>query len=145
MSEKKASTLKATAVAGTATVTVSSAQLLSLPSTPVTIVAAPGADTYNIITSVAAKYNFGTTAYTVSGASPLTLKRAGVQCFDDLSVMITSASNMVDISQSANNVYGAPATYANAPIVLTCPNTGTISGGDGTLTIVVNYVTFALP
>lgn len=46
-----------------AAVTVSSAELLTLGSSPVTIIPAPGANKYIVVHKICASYNYGTTAY----------------------------------------------------------------------------------
>jgi len=119
------------------TVTLTSAQVKALNTTPVTLVPAAGLNTLIIVEHITARVNFITPAYT--GANALEFRYtngSGVKVTVDLpAAFITSA---------ASAYYHAPATgtalvpVANAPIVVSVP-TADPATGNSTMTFKIVY------
>lgn len=122
-------------------ITLTSAQILALNTTPITIVAAPGAGKYISVDEVVGKLTFNSIAYT--GANNVEIRYtngAGVKVSGDLaSAWLDNASTRVDRAITA----AASALPANAPIVASVPvaNPG---AGDGTVTFDVLYRTVSV-
>jgi hypothetical protein len=131
-----------------ATVTLTSAQLLALSSTPVTLIPAPGAGFYLFPQYYTMDYTFGGTAY----SSPAHTN----DCYFSLGAPPVTSSNEVVVYQWANAATGIieaaascvfyglcgeglipTATANNAPLVFSAPAALTL--GNGTLKITVNY------
>lgn len=120
-----------------APVTLSSADILDLHNTPVTVVAAPGAGKYLVFHRYDAHYTYGTVGYaTLGNGVSLAYGAAGTDIF-----AVAGAS----LSGSVSKVYRAyeDATHdavdiINQPIVLVA-DAGAMTDGDGTLTAHVWY------
>ena len=125
-----------------ATVTVSSAQLLTLGSVPVTIVAAPGANKYINPISIVVSYNYGTVAYVFAGTESPTFFVGSSNAFYQIS---TSAINgAADFNRKlfefSSGVTGVPITTNTALTLGTADNGDpTAATGDGDLDVVVYY------
>lgn len=121
---------------------LSSAQILALFTTPITLIAAPGAGKYISVDEIVFRLNFGTTQYT--GANALEVRYtdgSGVKVTGDLaSACIDSASSRAD------KVIGVAAAVAvaNAPIVAAVP-TANPAAGDGTISYSIIYRVVTLP
>lgn len=124
-----------------ATVTLSSAQLLDLHNTPVTLVAAPGAGKWLNVHSVTPYHKYGTAAYTIP---------------DDLSIAWGLGGNNIGDARDAINGraydYHAPVDLSVAggtdtanDHVVAKVNGGAITDGDGTVTFVVWYTIEDVP
>ncbi|CAM6004576.1 unnamed protein product, partial [Sphagnum balticum] len=111
---------------------LTSAQILALNSTPITIVPAPGAGYIIDVISAAAMLTFNTTAYTGTNA---------------LQIQYTNGSGAVTASFPSSFIDSAVTTYfttvklaasaaANAPLVVSVP-TANPAAGDGTINIEV--------
>lgn len=130
-----------------ATVTLTSAQLLALSSTPVTLIPAPGAGFYLFPQYYTMDYAFGGTAYTCTANSScyFSLGNPPVTASNEV-VVYNWASAATGIIKSAASCvfYGLcgeglipTMTANNAPLVFSAPNALTL--GNGTLKITVNY------
>jgi hypothetical protein len=117
-----------------AQVTVSSAQLLALHTTPQTLVAAPGTGKYIQVLSVAGKIDAGT-AYTGSNAVEVRYTNgSGAKATGDLAAAwLNSASDRVDVAVGA-----AVTAVANAAVVAVVP-TADPAAGTGTVVFDVLY------
>jgi hypothetical protein len=123
--------------------TISSAQLLTLGSVPVTIISAPGANKYLAIHDVFVSYNYGSVAYIFSG-NPLTFTlNANVDSYYALNQTFINGSSDFNrrLSVTSSDVYISDNATANTAFTLT-----TLSGadptpatGDGDLDVVVWY------
>jgi hypothetical protein len=136
-------------------VTLTSAQLLALSTTPITLVPAPGAGFYIFPTYFTMQYHFGGTAYT----SPA----VGNDCYflygNPPEVNPTNLIMLYDWAATASGIIKATAsctfigicgegltpytTVNNAPVIFTAPNA--LGAGNGTLTITLNYSILPLP
>ena len=135
----------------TASLTLTSAQLLALVEIPVQVVAAPGAGmVINPITSVW-KYHFGTTPYTINGAQivlttppvDVSLINIGMTGFLDQSNDYIQFSALLGSSANTTPIFDTAGIYENQPLVV--GNIGSdLTAGDGTLEVTVLYqiVTF---
>lgn len=133
-----------------ARVALSSAQLLSLFSSPVPIIAAPGAGKAIIIIQVVYSLTFGTTAYTGGGTAALRYGTdvTGLLAESSSSVapnafkaaaVSTLTLDLTSIGTSAR----AASLVNNMPITLV-QATSDFTGGDGTGSVTVDYVTVTL-
>lgn len=123
-----------------ATVTLSSANILDLHNTPITVVAAPGAGKFLLLHRVLCQYSYGTAAY-VNGDGPprLTL---GAVLYLTIGGLIDQTT---DFTRSlAPPDYDGSADPAN--LALTVDDGGAAhTTGDGTLTVTVWYSTEDVP
>lgn len=137
-------TVTATYDAGSAQhakVTLTSAQILALNTTPIQLVAAPGAGYYISVVEVMALLNYGTTQYT--GANNVEIRYtngSGAKVTGDL------ASSWLDSSATTavKAVAAAVTPVANAKIVASVP-TANPAAGDSTVTIDIAYRIVKLP
>jgi hypothetical protein len=145
----------ATAVFKQASVTLTSAQLLALSTTPITIIPAPGAGFYIAPSYGYMQYHFGGTAYT----SPA----VGNDCYllygPPPEVNPTNLIMLYDWAATASGIIKATAsttfificgeglvpytTCNNAAVTFSAPNA--LGAGNGTLTITLNYSILPLP
>ena len=128
-----------------ASVNIPSASILTLFTTPVTIVAAPGAGKMIQVLSVNYSLTFVTTAYTVGGATVSLTYNAGASPVIDnqaKSVLNAVASKMATVNATANTGT-APANVANLPVTLSTV-TSNPTTGDGTFRVTVTYITVTL-
>jgi hypothetical protein len=127
-----------------AKINLSSAQLLALRATPVSLVAAPGAGKYNRVISVDMHYTFVTGAYTntnaalkvfygtTASAKPLT---------SDQTALLTQTVNAHNIGiVTTANVNLTDALGLNVAIFLGNDNSAEFLVGAGTLEVIVTYV-----
>lgn len=118
-------------------VTLTSANILALTTTPITLVAAPGAGKYVIIESIVVKNVFGTMAY--DGTNALEFRYtdgSGVKVTGDIaSAFINLASGTrVDVAIAS----AIAIAVANAAVVVSVPVTNP-TAGDGIITISIRY------
>jgi hypothetical protein len=126
----------------TATVVVTSAQLLALHATPVTIIPAAGAGTLISIVNATLEYNFNTTAYVVPGTSQLQLLINNLEVGTDIAAtgLLDQAASTVASTTAANQSTGvAMATLSNNALVIQNSVGPEYTTGDGTLTVTVYY------
>jgi len=121
-------------------VDLTSAQLLALYTTPITIISAPNSDEVIQFVDAQIVYKYATSAYTIGSATNLQFK------YTDGSGTACSATASVTglLDQSANEIRFVPQTTSAyepasaAAIVLTLAGAN-VTGGAGTLTVKVNY------
>jgi hypothetical protein len=123
-----------------ATVTLSSADILDLHNTPVTLVAAPGAGKYLVPHRVVMCYTHGTTSYATGGGNPIINYAAGAT-ITEVSGVVGQTDDYLVISDGTagnNDLVGAPSLFVNKAI--TADGDGNVlTDGDGTLTVTVWY------
>lgn len=115
----------------TTTVSISSAQLLAINSTPIQILPALGTGKYYEYTAIL-KYTYVTTAYSVSGGGALYLNQGSKDCYFDR-LTIAQTENAV----STGTFYGF--AKMNNAVNLTSDANPTL--GDGTVQIVITHRT----
>lgn len=117
-------------------VTLSSAQILALNSTPVSLIGAPGANKYISVDEIIAKNTFNSVAYT--GANALEVRYtdgSGVKVTGDLAAaFINAASTRVDKAVGA----AVAVAVANAAVVAAVPSANP-GAGNGTITFDILY------
>lgn len=124
----------------TVKVSLSSAQLLALGDTPITLIPAQGAGTLIRPICATVRNNYGTIVY-VGGNLGINYDGGGSW----LTNQITAHKNSDDVIQ--NVVLGANGNWYTSPInasVKIYPAGGSIIGGDGTVDIYVTYTTITL-
>lgn len=124
------------------TVTITSAQLLALHATPITLIAAPGAGQMILLQQASMEYVFNTTAYTVPVGANLRLLINGVTVGTDIAAtgLLDQVANTIGYARAANQTTGiATATLANQPLTITNTNATEFTLGDGTLVVNVLY------
>jgi hypothetical protein len=151
------STVQTTAAAGASvfqqvSVTLTSAQLLALSTTPITLVPAPGPGFYVFPTYFTMQYHFGGTAYAGSGdcyfiygpppeVNPTNLLMVYLWTAATSGIIKAAAScTFIGICGEGLTPY---TSVGNEPVVFTAPTA--ITGGNGTLTITLNYSILPLP
>lgn len=116
-------------------ITLTSAQILALNATPITLIPAYGASTVIIVKRVTAKLNFNSVAYT--GANNLETRYT-----DGSGAKAASDMTAAFINSAASAFYNAPdaavLAVANAPIVVTVP-TASPAAGNSTMSIEVEF------
>lgn len=112
-----------------ATVTLSSAQILDLHNTPVTLVPAPGAGKYVNVHRYAFDYAYGTTPYVVGDAFYMAYG-ADVASVADLYDDIGAANSLHVQRTPTVSIVGTSADLDNLPVVLSAAGVA-ITDGDG--------------
>lgn len=116
-----------------ATVTLSSAQILDLHNTPITLVAAPGAGKWINVHRASAYHDFGTTAYTTDDANGPAVGVSGT--YSAVVGNLTATEDYIDAKTVPQE---GTVTMVNAA-VRAFGNGTTFTLGDGTLTVTVWY------
>jgi hypothetical protein len=130
-------------------VALSSAQLLALFTSPVTIVPAPGAGKRISVLAVSYTYNFVTTGYNLTGDLGPRLYFGGPgghQADTGTGTMFTLSSSLVNAANGATFTVSngtAIADVENQSLVIT-NDTGDMTAGDGTGSVTVLYATITL-
>ena len=120
---------------------LTSAQLLALNTTPITLIPAAGAGNMISIVNATLEYNFVATPYTVPGGTQLQLFVNTLEVGTDIAAagLVDQGANTVASTTAANQTTGtAAATLANQPLTIT-NSIGNFTLGDGTLTVTVYY------
>ena len=123
-----------------ATFTLSSADILDLHNTPITLVAAPGAGKFLICHRVIEYLTYGTVAYTVSGTT--TINWAGEAAVVGEIATLDSGVSSINSSDDTS-VYVQAANAVNK--ALTVSSDAALTDGDGTLTVTVWYTIEDVP
>ncbi len=134
----------------TATVNVTSAQLLSLAETPVTLLPAPGVGKVNFVLNIVAILNYNTTPYNTSNPSDV-----NIAYNSDDTYQITGISLVPFFSQSSEQIlpiYPSSSALANASNATEIENTpitllavfGDMTEGDSSATFIINYTILTL-
>lgn len=124
------------------TITLTSAQLLALHATPITLIPAPGAGQMILLQQTSMEYVFNTTAYTVPGGAQLRTLINGVTVGADIAAtgLLDQNASTIGYSRAANQTTGiATATLANQPLTITNTNATEFTLGNGTLVVNVLY------
>lgn len=124
------------------TVTLTSAQLLALRATPITLIAAPGAGQMILLQQASMEYVFNATPYTVPGGANLRLLINGVTVGTDIAAtgLLDQGANTIGYARAANQTTGiATATLANQPLTIANSGGAEFTLGDGTLVVNVLY------
>src|ERR1700740_1511900 len=116
------------------TVLLSSAQILALFTTPVTLVPAQGPGLTINVMQLIVRYNFGTTAYLSGGSITLTINGTAILPNIASGTVLLQAISRVYFSPSGvqGNVAANESTFDNQPFIMQ-NITGAFTTGDGTL------------
>lgn len=124
-----------------ATATLASAAILTLGTTPVTIVAAQGAGTVIVPVTAYGSLSFLTSQYANAGALNLSWNGANGITIANLSSNLIAAASQVAVAGGLSLATGAVANFANLP--LTVHSTGAVTAGAGSWKITVVYTVLA--
>jgi hypothetical protein len=121
--------------------TLSSGQVLTLNTAPITVIAAPGAGKMINILSVATKLTFGTAAYAANTQLSLKYVGAAYNACTDASTLVSGASRTLRWDQVVSTTASATNTQMieNAGIQITV-NTGNPTTGDSSVDYYIYYV-----
>lgn len=119
-----------------AKVSISSAEILALNTTPKTLIAAPGAGKVIKVLGVTLALNFGTAAYATN-----TNLRLAVGTWDPIltATSYLGATQDVLTSYPLPTINSDPSTVVNTPLIAYA-QTGNPTAGDGTVDVYINYV-----
>lgn len=121
-----------------ASVTVSSAQILTLFTSPVQIIAAPGAGNYIDIISASIFYDYATTAYGGGTTVYLQFNNGTEQQATDGSALLAQTADMIALLDGQNSIAVQWSVIENAPIqIKASPSNPTT--GDSTLKVRILY------
>jgi hypothetical protein len=128
----------------TVKVSLSSAQILDSNTTPIELIAAPGAGLAIIPISVVVKYTYITAAYATNTSPSIFFDTLDIEDnnFIDLGSMLTQTANKsaIKIVQSAN---GENSVIANKALMWAI-ETGNPTAGDGTIDLYITYQVITL-
>jgi hypothetical protein len=128
-----------------ATVTLTSAQLQQLHSSPVSVVAAPGVGQFINVLSFAVQYKAGSAPYVLAGGGNFAIAPKFVNASAVPAVgLINQSTNGVAMSGEYPQATVSQSALENKPMTVQ-NDTGTEwTGGDGTVTVTVYYTVIAL-
>jgi hypothetical protein len=125
---------------------LTSAQLLALHGTPITLVAAPGAGFAVYPVAISLGYDYNTTAYTINGDSLiLDWNNAGTVfkiTFAETGFLDQTASQIASLAITA--AHGALTLLNNQPYTIGASGGSNMTLGNGTLTVYLYYVLLTL-
>ncbi len=128
---------------------LTSAQLLALKTTPISIIPAPGANKIIEIIDIAARLVFGTTAYTLNAGTlklfygPVASAKALTA---DMSALLTQGANATTLNQPIlGNATLTDAQAINVAIQAGNDGAANYTLGDGTIEFIIEYKIIALP
>jgi len=113
-------------------VTVSSAQLLAINTTPITLIAAPGAGKRIVIVSFSSNYNYGTIAYATDTDLTFTLGSSGFAG----SIDISASADSFNVSTGLD--FASTSSLDNSALSITT-TTSDPTAGDGDVDIHLEY------
>jgi hypothetical protein len=121
--------------------TLTSGQVLTLNTAPITVIAAPGAGKMINILSVATKITFGTAAYAANTQLSLKYVGAAYNACTDASTLVSGASRTLRWDQVVSTTASATNTQMleNAGVQITV-NTGNPTTGDSSVDYYIYYV-----
>jgi len=121
--------------------TLTSGQVLTLNTAPITVIAAPGAGKMINILSVATKLTFGTAAYAANTQLSLKYVGAAYNACTDASTLVSGASRTLRWDQVVSTTASATNTQMieNAGVQITV-NTGNPTTGDSSVDYYIYYV-----
>lgn len=119
----------------TVKVSLTSADILALNSTPYTLVAAQGAGTMINVLKVWYLYRFVTTAYT--GGGLLTVTMGPINIAPALANLLSSSTDLIGRPGTGVTTTTSSFGYDNTPVLLNCSLAQTL--GDSTLDVYVTY------
>jgi hypothetical protein len=125
-----------------ATVTLSSADLLALDSTPFEVVAAPGAGKYLSVHLVTGYYDYGTSVYDYADGVALCYTDISNTIIADLTDVLTVATADTVINKPPLDTTGTASSVINRPIAMAGTAATT---GDGPLALTVWYSEESVP
>lgn len=125
-----------------AKVTVSSAELLAISTTPKVLIAAPGAGKFILPLSISIKYNYLTAAYATN--TDLALKYTSFTSILTISGLIDQTQSQFYAALPASTLFQVAAAdipaLLNNNFVLTTPTVGDPTTGAGTLDIYITWI-----
>jgi hypothetical protein len=129
----------------TATVTLSSAQLLNLRAMPVQLVPAPGAGNVIKPLSLTLQYKFGSSPYAVQDGSFAIGTPAFVAAVQQPAVgFIDQASDQFAFLGGFGGAFGPRSSFENQPITVMQNGSAEWTAGDGSVVISVTYTVVVL-
>ena len=129
----------------TASVTLSSAQLLNLHSTPVQLVPAPGAGSIVKPLSITLQYKAGSAPYNASdGNFAIGTPALPGATHGPGGGFIDQASDQVAYVGGFGGAFGSRSNFENQPIIVQQNGSAEWAGGDGSVIINISYTIVAL-
>lgn len=123
-----------------ASTTISSAQLLAIHTTPITLVAAQGANTIVIPLRITYYMDYNTTTYAGDIVTKAVLDPSGVNAnFGNNSIIGLTSDGIISITGTTLNSSGSISTLFNTPLVLTTA-TSNPTTGNSPLKVTVTYI-----
>lgn len=119
------------------TTSIASAALLTLGTTPVTLVAAPGAGLVVVPVSVTGSLTFLTGAYTNAGTLSVGWNGANGVTVTNVNGALTAAASQVGVTGGLSLGTIARASVAN--LALTLQSSGAVAVGAGSFVVTVSY------
>lgn len=119
-----------------ATITLTSAQILALNTTPITIVAAPGANKTIVVKSAMARLNYNTTTYTAADLQLISAAQPQYYLNDIIDGTFTFITSFTKQNSAVGNVTDLQFTANTALQAKTSANPTT---GNSTIDILVEY------
>lgn len=119
--------------------TFSASEILNLLASPITILPSPGPGNRYLIFATAATFTFGTVPYVLNGATNLIIPYVPNQEFlVGLDALVDAVENFM-FDPGAQGIENPLPTMTDQPLTVTHDGPVEISGGDGTLLLVIYY------